>query len=115
MRFLVDECTGKRLAILLKNEGYDVLFVGDIMPSASDEEIIKKSEEEDRILITDDKDFGELVFRIGRPTKGIILLRIVTNPEKRIKALIKLLKTYDVKNKFIVLREDVVRIRKINV
>ncbi len=41
MRFLVDECSGKRLATLLKNEGYDVLFAGDVMPSASDEEIIK--------------------------------------------------------------------------
>ena len=40
------------------------------MPSASDEEIIKKCEDENRILITDDKDFGELVFRLGKPTKG---------------------------------------------
>ena len=83
------------------------------MPSASDEEIIKKCEDENRILITDDKDFGELVFRLGKPTKGIILLRIVTVPEKRLEALIKLLKTYDVKNKFIVLEEGVVRSRKI--
>lgn len=113
MRFIVDESTGKRLATLLKNEDYDVLFVGDIMPSATDEEIIKRAEEDDRILITDDKDFGELVFRLGRSTKGIILLRIVTVPEKRIKALIKLLKTYDVQNRFTVLEEGVVRSRKI--
>lgn len=113
MRFLVDECTGKRFATLLENEGYDVLFVGDIMPSASDEEIIRKAEEDNRILITDDKDFGELVFRLGRPTKGIILLRIITVPERRIKALIKLLKTYDVKNRFTVLEEEVIRSRKI--
>ncbi len=113
MRFLVDECSGKRLATLLKNEGYDVLFAGDVMPSASDEEIIKKCEEDYRILITDDKDFGELIFRLRRPIKGVILLRIVTVPERRLKALIKLLKTYDVKNRFIVLEEEAVRIRKI--
>jgi len=47
-------------------------FVGDIIPSASDEEIIKKAETEGRILITDDKDFGELVFRLERPTSGVI-------------------------------------------
>ncbi len=103
----------KRLTILLKKEGYDVLFVGDTIPSASDEEIIRRAEEDNRILITDDKDFGELVFRLGKPTKGIILLRIITDPEKRIEALIKLLENYDIKNKFVVLEEDTVRIRKI--
>lgn len=113
MRFLIDECAGKRLANLLEKEGYDVLFAGDAMPSASDEEIIKKCEEDDRILVTDDKDFGELVFRLGRPIKGVILLRIITTPEIRLEAILRLLKNYDVKNKFIVLQENAVRIRKI--
>ncbi|MDI3502250.1 MAG: hypothetical protein PWR09_374, partial [Archaeoglobi archaeon] len=52
LKFLVDECTGRRLAILLKNAGYDVVFVGDWKSSASDEEVLRKAEEEDRILIT---------------------------------------------------------------
>ena len=112
MRFLVDECTGKKLANLVEREGYDVLFVGDIMPAASDEEIIRKSDEDDRILITDDKDFGELVFRLRRPTKGVILLRVGIGPEKRLEVLIKLLTEYDVKEKFIVVKENSVRIRK---
>lgn len=114
MRFLVDECTGKKFANLLGKKGYDVLFVGDITHSASDEEIIRKAEEDDRILITDDKDFGELVFRLGKPAKGVILLRIGVNPEKRLRALIKLLKKYKLKGKFIVLKEDSVRIRTIH-
>lgn len=113
MQFLIDECTGKRLAKLLEKEGHDVLFAGDVMSSVSDEEIIKKCEEDDRILVTDDKDFGELVFRLGRPIKGVILLRIITIPEIRLEAILKLLKNYDVKNKFIVLQENAVRIRKI--
>lgn len=113
MRFLIDECAGKRLANLLEKEGHDVLFAGDAMFSASDEEIIKKCEEDDRILVTDDKDFGELVFRLGRPIKGVILLRIITIPEVRLEAILRLLKNYDVKNKFIVLQENAVRIKKI--
>ncbi len=113
MRFLIDECTGKRLANLLEKEGHDVLFAGDVMSSVSDEEIIKKCEEDDRILITDDKDFGELVFRLGRPIKGVILLRIITIPEIRLATILNLLKNYDVKNKYIVLQENAVRIRKI--
>lgn len=112
MRFLIDECTGRKLTDLLKKEGHDVLFVGDVMRSASDEEIIRKCEKDDRILITDDKDFGELVFRSGRPTRGIILLRIVSVPEKRLLAIAKLLETHDIKDRFTVLEETVVRSRK---
>jgi len=112
MRFLVDECTGKRLAKLLEKESHDVLFVGDVMPSASDDEVIRRAEKENRILITDDRDFGELVFRLGKPTKGVILLRTGVNPEKRLKALVKLLRNYEIAEKFVVLKEDSVRIRR---
>ncbi len=55
LRFLIDECTGRRLAILIKESGYDVIFVGDWKPSATDEDVLRKAEEEHRILITDDK------------------------------------------------------------
>lgn len=82
------------------------------MCSASDEEIIRKCEKDDRILITDDKDFGELVFRSGRPTRGIILLRIVSVPGRRLLAIAKLLETHDIKDRFTVLEETVVRSRK---
>ena len=114
MRFLVDECTGKRLAKLLEKESHDVLFVGDVMPSASDDEVIRRAEKENRILITDDRDFGELVFRLGKPTKGVILLRTGVNPEKRLKALVKLLRNYEIAERFVVLKEDSVRIRRMH-
>jgi len=77
MKFLVDKCTGKKLATLLSQK-YDTLFVGDILKSASDEDIVAFAEREDRILITDDKDFGRLVNNLRRPTTGVILLRTST-------------------------------------
>jgi len=40
LKFLVDECTGKRLANLLVNAGYDAVYVGDWKLSASDEEVL---------------------------------------------------------------------------
>ncbi len=114
LRFLVDECTGKTLAILLKNAGYDVIFVGDWKPSETDEDILKKAEEEDRILITDDKDFGELVFRLRRPSRGVILLRTsTTDPVKRFQLLEKILQSVDLKEKFVVVKDDAVKLRKI--
>ena len=54
LKFLVDECAGKRLAVLLVEAGYDIIYVGDWKPSSSDEEVLNKAESEERILITDD-------------------------------------------------------------
>jgi predicted nuclease of predicted toxin-antitoxin system len=113
MRFLVDECTGKKFASLLEREGYNVLFVGDILPSASDSEIIRRADEDNRILITDDKDFGNLVFRLEKPAQGVVLLRMGVNPEKRVRTLLNVLKAHDLNGKFIVLKEDSIRIRTI--
>lgn len=113
MRFLVDECTGKKLCLLLEEKGHNMFFVGDIMPSAPDKEVIKKAADENRVLITDDKNFGEVVFKLGRPTKGVILLRIDPVPKKRIEAITHLLKNYRVRDRFIVLKEGAVRSRKV--
>ncbi|MGC9444658.1 MAG: DUF5615 family PIN-like protein [Candidatus Methanospirareceae archaeon] len=113
MHFLVDACTGKKFASLLEREGYNVLFVGDILPSASDLEIMERAEEDNRILVTDDKDFGNLVFRLEKPAQGVVLLRMGVNPEKRVRALLNVLRTYEINGKFIVLKEDSIRIRTI--
>ena len=62
-KFLVDESSGSRLAKSLKEKGYDTIYCGDYYSGVPDEEIIKKAKKEKRIIITNDKDFGELVFR----------------------------------------------------
>ena len=112
LKFLIDECTGKRLSLLLKNAEYDVVFVGDWKPSASDEEVLQKANEDGRILITDDKDFGELVFRLEKPSSGVILIRTsTTNPYTRFHLLENLLKSADVNEKFVVLKDTVIKIR----
>jgi len=113
LRFLVDECTGRRLVILLRNAGYDVVFVGDWKPSASDEEVLRKAEEEDRILITDDKDFGELVFRSGEPKEVILLRTSTTDPVRRFQLIEKVLKSVEVGERFVVIRDDAVKLRKL--
>ncbi len=112
LKFLIDECTGKRLSFLFKNAGYDVVFVGDWKPSASDEEVLQKANDDGRILITDDKDFGELVFRMEKPSTGVIPIRTsTTNPAIRFHMLEILLKSTEVSGKFIVLKDTVFKIR----
>ncbi|MBI2649147.1 MAG: DUF5615 family PIN-like protein [Thaumarchaeota archaeon] len=45
------------------------------MRGSTDEMVLDRAGSEERILVTDDKDFGELIFRLNKPTSGLILLR----------------------------------------
>ena len=76
MRWLLDECVDLALVELLRQAGHDVTYVSDIAPRASDMEVMTRAESEARLLLTEDKDFGDLVFRQARPVPGIVLLRI---------------------------------------
>ncbi len=116
LKFLVDNSTGKKLANALKDEKYDVIYAGDILPDAEDKDILERSEKDNRILITNDKDFGEIIFRYGKPSSGVILLRLkIDFPQYRAKILMALIKRLGpkLKKKFIVVSEDKFRIKKL--
>lgn len=76
MRWLLDECVDSGLVEFLRRSGHDVVYVAELMPRASDTDVMALAESENRLLLTEDKDFGELVFRQARPVPGIVLLRI---------------------------------------
>ena len=76
MRFLADECCDTGLVASLRNDGHDVLYILEKKPGVPDDEILLDAYNEGRILLTEDKDFGELVYRLKKPSKGIILIRI---------------------------------------
>jgi len=63
MKFLADESIEKPVIDWLRGQDFDVRYVAEITPSINDEEVIRFANDEGRILITNDKDFGELVFR----------------------------------------------------
>lgn len=71
MKFLVDECADEQLVEHLRANGHDVLYVMETMRGATDDVILNRAYQEQRILLTEDKDFGELVFRLRKPTIGI--------------------------------------------
>lgn len=81
MRLLVDECCDPRLVAALRQAGHDVRYVLESDSGATDEEVVALSVEQDRILITEDKDFGEVAIRHGKALPGLILIRIT--PERR--------------------------------
>ncbi len=84
LRFLVDVGVGKTIETYLNDKGFDTKAVRDINPRMSDKEIIRMAAKEDRIIITLDKDFGELVYHLSMEHSGILLLRLedATGPEK---------------------------------
>lgn len=83
MRFLLDVCAASRsLQAMLRSEGHDVLSAVDVDPTATDAELMDLAREQRRVIITEDKDFGELVFVRRRPHAGIIRFTNLTVEEK---------------------------------
>ncbi len=77
MKLLADENFPSPLVDALREAGYDILGAQTAMSGADDDEILKRAESEQRLLLTFDKDFGNLAFRWGLPsTCGIVLFRL---------------------------------------
>ena len=77
MRLLADESLNKLEVEVLRSSGYDLVWIEEETPGISDQEVLSRATSEERILLTSDKDFGDLVFRDKlRAPFGIILFRI---------------------------------------
>jgi predicted nuclease of predicted toxin-antitoxin system len=76
VKFLADECCDALLVAGLRQAGHDVLFVMESARGADDATVLQQAASDQRILLTEDKDFGELVVRLGLPAYGIVLLRL---------------------------------------
>jgi predicted nuclease of predicted toxin-antitoxin system len=76
MKFLADANIPRRLVDRLRSSGHQVFWAyEDAAPGASDEDLIERAAAEDRLILTWDKDFGELVFSHGHRV-GVILIRM---------------------------------------
>ena len=83
MRWLVDECVDADLVEHLRQHGYDVVSMAEVAPRATDLMVMARAHGDNRLLLTEDKDFGELAFRQARPVPGIVLLRIASSRRSR--------------------------------
>jgi len=112
MRFLVDECTGPAVARWLREQKHIVFSVYEEARGIDDESVIAKAFAENWIVITNDKDFGEKIYRQRRPHKGVVLLRLEDErAANKIVALRRLLEGYagQLANQFVVVTENRVR------
>ena len=117
MRFLVDECTGPAIARWLRAQQHDVFSVYEEARGIDDDKVIQRAFAENRILITNDKDFGEKVYRERLPHKGVILLRLADERSAiKIDVLERLLSVYAdrIAGQFVVVTETKIRFARIN-
>ncbi len=114
MRFLVDESVGQAITQHLRDRGHDVLAITEVAPRANDSDILRWAAEEKRILITNDKDFGELVYRSGLVHEGVLLFRLRNEyPANQLLVLTAVLNDYaeELPGQFVTVTEGSVRIR----
>ena len=74
LRFLADESCDFAVVRTLRADGYDVHAVSEAMPRTDDRAVIEQASREQRILLTEDKDFGRLVFASHADSAGVILI-----------------------------------------
>jgi len=76
VNFVADEGVDQEIVAALRAEGHEVLYVAEMYPGISDDAVLDLANSTSRILITCDKDFGELVFRQRRVHHGVMLIRL---------------------------------------
>ncbi|MGE0213797.1 MAG: DUF5615 family PIN-like protein [Parvibaculaceae bacterium] len=76
MRWLADECVDSAIVTLLRQAGHDVVYVAEEAAGETDDAVLDRASREQRILLTEDKDFGEFAFRSRIDSPAIVLLRV---------------------------------------
>jgi predicted nuclease of predicted toxin-antitoxin system len=118
MRFLADESCDFAVVYALRKAKHDVLAVAEIAPRAADSEVIKLAVKQERILLTEDKDFGQLVYAHSQKSSGVIFLRFPFSARELIaKDIVKLVEDQKEKliGSFIVVQPGKIRITRLPV
>ncbi len=77
MNLLADESVDRQIVDRLRQDGHDVLYIAEVEPSIPDNLVFDRANEKLALLVTEDKDFGEIVFRDSRLSSGgVVLLRL---------------------------------------
>ncbi|PIU43879.1 MAG: hypothetical protein COZ91_01035 [Candidatus Nealsonbacteria bacterium CG_4_8_14_3_um_filter_39_7] len=115
MKFLADENIAPRVVLVLRENGFNVTSIcEEKFSGASDEKILKLAQKQKRIILTHDKDFGDLIHQPFQPPCGVILLRLRNqSPDSVINHLIPFLGKIGlekIKNRLVILCEGKIRI-----
>lgn len=110
---VADESVDFRIVISLRDIGFSVYSIAEEIPSITDQSVLSIAVEKKALLITEDKDFGELVFRLQLPHHGILLIRI-GNVDEKIVSVVKTIKQNynELIDKFSVISNNKLRIKE---
>lgn len=115
MNFLADENIDQQIVERLRVDGHDVIYIAELDPGITDEEVLEQANQRKAILLTADKDFGELVFRQAKINTGVILIHLAgLHPVKKADLLSTAIKTYSTEflQAFTVLSPGMIRVRE---
>jgi len=115
MKFLIDMGVGKKVEKWFRENNYDVKCMRDINIRSKDSDILKLAASEGRMIITMDKDFGELVYNTGMLHAGVLILRLEdTKGEGKVDIVNRIVTGFSekIENKFCVFQDGRPRIRE---
>lgn len=99
----------------LREAGYEVQYVAEMWPGISDPEVLQRAQAMGSVLLTGDKDFGELVFRRDAGDEGVVLFRLSGLPQRdKVRTTVEAFRRYGPRfeNAFTVVEQGRVRIRR---
>jgi predicted nuclease of predicted toxin-antitoxin system len=76
VNLLADESVEQQIVDRLRQDGHAVLYVAEMEPSIGDDIVLQRANQHRALLVTEDKDFGELVYRQGLIHLGVVLVRL---------------------------------------
>lgn len=115
IQLVADECVDEIAIRMLREAGYLVHYISEESPSIKDIDVLATANKMNCLLLTEDKDFGDLVYRLHLPHCGILLVRLMDKTsEQRAEIIIKTLQQYysELLGAFAVLDDAKLRIRK---
>jgi len=115
MNLVADEGVDAPIVRLLRENGIAVYYIAEENPSIKDSQVIQIAVDQHAVLITQDKDFGELVYRLKQTHKGVILLRLTgLTPTQKADTTLSIIFRFgdELIDAFAVVTEQAVKIRK---
>lgn len=115
MNLFADEGVDRPIVLALRAASFDVTYYAEIAPSSDDETILKHAQDEQALLLTCDKDFGELIFRNGLVAAGVVLIRLAgLNAEHKSRIVTEALRLHgnEMLGSFAVISPGLLRIRR---
>lgn len=115
MKLIADESVDGNIVMALRASGHEVIYIAECQPGISDHDVLAYSTSHHAVLLTSDKDFGELVFRQKLVHHGVILLRLAGQTSLTKEALVvTFINTHgqEIGHGFAVVSPDSARIRR---